>query len=84
MHYANESPEKAPSRRALPGRLHLSLEKQLQSKLNLPRIVGSIASRSNFSEVSTGEVAGITNRDDAIAAKIRSIEIRMVENVEEL
>ena len=78
-----ENPGKAPIRRTFPGRFHLSLEKQIQSKLNLSRIIGSITCGSNFSKVGTGEVAGIADRDDAIATKIRSIEVRVVKDVEE-
>ena len=60
------------------------LEVQLQSKLDLSRIVRSIASRSNFAEVSTGEVGGAADRDDAVATESRSVEVWMIENVEEL
>jgi len=80
----NENPEKVPSGRTFPGRCHLSLEKQLQGKLDLSGVVRSITSRSNPAKVGRGEVARVANRDDTVAAEIRSIEVRMVEDVEEL
>src|ERR1017187_1724353 len=57
---------------------------QLQSELDLSRIVGSIASGSNFSEVRIRVVARIGDRDNTVATKIWSVEVRMIENVEEL
>lgn len=68
----------------LSGRFHLSLVEQLQSELNLSRIIGGIASRPNSAEVGGGKVAGVADRDDSIAAEVRSIEVWMVKNVEEL
>ena len=62
----------------------ISLVIQLQSKLNLPRIVGSIASGSNLSEVATGEVGGAADGDNAVAAESRRVEVRVVKDVEEL
>ena len=73
-------PEGVPYR----GVFHLKLVVQLQRKLNLSRIVGIVASRSDFAEVRVGDVARTANRDDAVAAEVGSVEVRMVEDVEEL
>ena len=67
----------------LPECSHLSSVVQLQGKLNLPRIVRSKASRSDFAEVGAGEVGRVWNGHDAVAAESGSIESRMVEDVEE-
>jgi hypothetical protein len=67
-----------------PAPSHLPLEQQLQSKLDLPRIVGSIASGTHFAEVRAGEIARTRNRLNSVAAEIRSVEVRVIENVEEL
>src|SRR5579859_6209818 len=69
---------------AAPGCFHLSLEVQLQSKLNLSRIVRSIARRSNLTEGRAGEVPRISDRRHAVAAEVGGIEIRVIEDVEEL
>ena len=62
----------------------LNLVIQLESKLDLPRIVGSKPSGSNFTEVSTGKVARVRNRSHPVAAEIRCIEGRVIEDVKEL
>ncbi len=77
--------EKALLRSAFPGKnATVRSVVQLQSELNLSRIIGSITSRSNFSEVRIGVVTRIRDRDNTIAAKIGSVEIRVIEDVEEL
>jgi hypothetical protein len=64
----------------------LLLVEQLQSKLNLPWIERSITGRSNCAKVPIGivKVGGVINRNDAVAAEAGSIEVRVVEDVEEL
>ena len=61
--------------------LNISSVIQLQSKLYLSRWR---ASRSDLTKVGTVEVTGVRNRDDPVAPEVRSIEVRMVEYVEEL
>src|SRR5690348_8205711 len=68
-------------RSALPGLL-LYLVIQLQSKLNLPRIVRSITRRSDLAEVRAGKVRRIRNRDHTVAAKSRGVEVRMIQDIE--
>src|SRR6266702_4450378 len=80
----NENPGKAPSRRASPGFIHLSLVVQLQRKLNLARIVGFKPRRSDLAEVRVVEVARTADRHYAIAAEVGRVEVGMVEDVEEL
>jgi len=70
-----------------PSRANISLSKlvvQLQSELNLSRIVGGIASGSNLAKVRAGEIGCTGDGDNAVAAKPRSIEVRVVEYIEEL
>ena len=56
---------------------------QLQSELDLPRIVGSISGGSDFAEVRIGEIGGTRNCDHAVAPKSGIVEVGMVENIEE-
>ena len=58
------------------------LEIQFQSELDLPRIVGSIARGTNFAEGRTVEIARVGDRDNAVTAEIRGVEVRVVEYVE--
>ena len=61
------------------------LEIQFQSELDLPRIIWCVTRRSNFPEaIDIAEVAGSRNRNHAVAAEIGSVEVRMIEYVEEL
>ena len=57
---------------------------QLYRELNLPRIIRSIARRSNFAERVTGEVTRSGYRGDSVSTKIGRIEVRVVQDVEEL
>src|ERR1700728_885237 len=57
---------------------------KFQSKLNLPRIIRGVASRSNFAKGVAGEIARSRDRNHAVAAKVRSAKVRVVEEVEEL
>src|SRR5208282_1983983 len=66
------------------GRCVANLEVQLQSELDLPRIVGSIARGTNFAEGRTVEIARVGDRDNAVTAEIRSVEVRMIKYVEDL
>ena len=59
------------------------LEQQLQSELDLPRIVGSITSGADPAKVRVGEIARTGDGHDAVAAEIRRVKVRVVENVEE-
>jgi hypothetical protein len=68
----------------LPELFNLGLIVQLESKLNLPRIIWSIASRSNFAKGRAGEVARIWDRCDSVTAEVRCVEVRVIEDVEEL
>ena len=63
---------------------NFSLEVQLQSELDLSRIVGSIASRSDLSKVRTGVVVRAADSHNTVAAESGSVEVRVVEDVEEL
>src|ERR1700720_4246660 len=76
-------PAEASRRGTLPGVLQ-SLEVQLQSELDLSRIVGRITSRSNLSKVRAGVVVRTADSHNTIAAKSRGVEVRVIENVEEL
>jgi len=69
----------------LPGKNAIfSLVVQLQSELDLPRIVWRIARRTNFAEIRVVEVPGIRNCHHSVSAESRSVEVRMIEDVEEL
>ena len=72
---------------ALPDASEFNLEVQLQGKLDLSRIVGSIPSRANFSEGrirARQEIGGAGDRNYAIPAESRRVEVRVVEDVEKL
>ena len=85
-------PGKIASMRHLAGETELSLEVQFQSELDLSRIERSIASRPDPAEgVRTKcsvtirrEVKRSRDRVDAVATESRSVEVRVIENVEEL
>src|SRR5208282_1264454 len=55
-----------------------------QSELDLPRIIGSIARRTDLAKAGTSEITRARNRDHAVTAKIRCVEVRVVEDVKEL
>jgi len=57
---------------------------QLQRELDLPRIVRSIARGSDFAKARAGEISGPGNRNHAIAAEIRRVEVWVIEDVKEL
>src|SRR5437764_52820 len=80
------SEEKALQRSAFSGRdVTLSSVVQLQSKLNLPRIVGSVASGADRAEVvGVGEIGRSGDRHNTVSAKSWRIEVGVVENVKEL
>ena len=76
-HRQNEKHRRGASQaplRPVPSKLVI----ELQSELDLSRIVGSIASRSNFAEVRTRVIERIGDGDYTVAAKSGRIEIRMV------
>jgi hypothetical protein len=60
------------------------LEVQLQSELDLPRVVRSITGGSNLAEGRTIELTRVGNCYNAVTAEIRSVEVRVVENIEDL
>lgn len=60
------------------------LEIQLQCELNLPRVVWSIAGRSDFAEAGTREVTRSRDRNHSVPSEVRSVEVRMIQDVEEL
>src|SRR5437016_5141324 len=57
---------------------------ELERKLNLPRIVRRITGRADFAKVRVLEVYRAPDRHDTVAAKSRRVEVRVVENVENL
>src|SRR5215469_1126386 len=59
-------------------------EVQLQGELNLTRIIGRVTRRSDLAEVAAGEVARSANGDYSVAAEVRRIEVRVIEDVEHL
>ena len=67
----------------LSGQFEFRLVVQLQSELDLPRIVGSVAGGADFAEGGAVVVAGVGDGSDAVAAEVGGVEIRMVEDVEE-
>src|SRR5208282_1418738 len=75
----------APMRRgALVGCALVSLEQKLQSQLDLTRVLGGEACRSDVPKVHVIVSARIRDGGDAVSAKIRRIERGVVEDVEEL
>src|SRR5216684_755140 len=62
----------------------LSLVIQLQSELDLPRIVGSIASGSNSAKTGILEVRRSGDSNNTIAAEPGSVEVGVVEDIEKL
>jgi len=57
---------------------------ELQRELDLSRIVWSIARRADLAEVRARKVRRAGNCDHTVAAKSRSIEVGVVQDVEEL
>ena len=80
--YKKKIPAKGP-RLALCGDSNVRSVVELQSELDLPRIVRSIAGRADFAEALVCEVAGAGNRTDTVATEVRGIEIGMVKDVED-
>src|SRR5215467_14384094 len=56
---------------------------ELESELNLARIVGSIARRTDFAECRAVIVAGVGDCHHAVLAEIRCVEVRVVADVED-
>lgn len=67
----------------LPDLFNLGLIVQLESKLNLSRIVWCIAGRSDFTKGGTGEIARVSDRCHAVTTEVRRIEVRMIQDIEE-
>src|SRR5215475_4577311 len=85
--HKKKNPAKGP-RLALCGvpslaRLDCGSVVELQSELDLPRIVGSIAGGTDSSKVAVRPIGRAGNRNHAVAAEAGSIEVRMVEDVED-
>src|SRR5260370_37203035 len=64
--------------------LELSLVIQLQSELDLSRIVGSITRRSDLAKACVCEIARPRDGDNPVAAEVGRVEIRVIENIEDL
>ena len=62
---------------------HTNLEVEFQSKLDLPRIVRSIAGRSDLAKAGTGEVPRSRDRNHAVTAEVWRIEVGVIKDVEE-
>src|SRR5579864_5260953 len=60
------------------------LEVQLQSQLDLTRVVRSIAGRSDLAKGRVRVVPRSADRHHSVSTKIRLVEVRMVENVKHL
>src|SRR5579859_4767241 len=76
--------ERRSSTKRLSGVCQTRLVVQLQGKLNLPRIIRSVARGSNFAEGRTVVVARVGNGRHAVPAEIRRVEVRMVKDVKDL
>src|SRR5215813_14966364 len=63
-----------------PFRVCFELVIELQRELDLPWIVRSITRRSDLAEVRTGKVRRIRNRNYAVAAKSRRVEVRVIQD----
>ncbi len=75
----------APSRWERPLRgVAWGLVVKLQSKLNLPRVIGSVAGGANFTEIGIAEIGGSGDGDNTIAAETGSVKVGMVRDVEDL
>src|SRR5439155_23424419 len=57
------------------------LEQQLQSELDLPRVVRRIARRADSTKVRVSEVARTGDGYHTVAAEIRRVEVRVVKDV---
>ncbi len=81
----SESPARALPRSASCGGYSLHpLEQELQSELDLTRVVRSIAGGPDFAKVRTGIVTGVSDGYDAVAPEVRRVEVRMIEDVKDL
>jgi len=69
---------------ALPGEISSSLEVQLQSELDLSRIIRGITSRADRSKVRARVVVRTADGHDTVATESGRVEVRVIENVEEL
>src|SRR6516164_9179355 len=56
---------------------------ELQSELDLPRIVRSVAGGADFAESRAVIVERVRDGNDAVAAKARGVEVRVIGDVEE-
>src|SRR5262245_21030240 len=59
------------------------LEKELESELDLPRVIRSVAGGADSSKVAVGEIRRTTDGHDAVATEARGIEVRVVGDVED-
>jgi hypothetical protein len=59
------------------------LEKELERELDLPRVIRSVAGRANSSKVTICEIRRTTDRDNAVTAKTRRVEVRVVGDVKD-
>ena len=57
---------------------------KLQSELDLPGVIGSVAGGANFTEIGIAEIGGSGDGDHTVAAEPRSVKVGMVGNVEYL
>lgn len=78
----NENGE-APLSKHLPAGCLLGLVVELESELDLPRVVRRIASRADQSEVGVGVICRSTDSYNSVTAKAWRVEVRMVEDVED-
>lgn len=63
---------------------HFGLVIQLQGKLDLARVVRSVASGADFAKVRIVEIGGSGDGLNAVAAESGSVKVGMIENVENL
>src|ERR1700674_1165333 len=74
----------APTRPGRPLRgVTWGLVVQLQSELDLPRVIRSVAGRADLTKVRVVEVGGSGDGDDAVAAETRSVKIGAVGTIED-
>lgn len=78
----NENGE-APLSKHLPAGCLLGLVVELESELDLPRVVRRIASRADQAEVGVGVICRSTDSYNSVTAKAWRVEVRMVEDVED-
>jgi len=79
-----KTPERRPKGLPSRGIFILCSVVQLESKLDLPRIVRSIAVDPTSPKMRIVEVARAPNRYDPVPTEVRRVEVRVVEDIEEL